>query len=144
QVAGAGGVPADATSVVLNLTIDSPEALGYVTAFPCGVTMPNASNLNFLAGQTVANAATVAIGTNGMVCFYSTARTHLIVDVDGAYSPAYGTGELNWMQPTRLFDSRLGGGKIAGGSIIQLTVAGVGGVPAGATAVALDVTVDSP
>jgi hypothetical protein len=46
-----------------------------------------ASNLNYVADQTVANSVTVAIGTVGRVCFYTSAATHLIVDVNAAFAP---------------------------------------------------------
>ena len=144
QVAGVGGVPADATAVVLNVTADGPDALGYVTAFPCGTPRPDASNLNYLAGQTVANAVTVAVGATGAVCFYSTATTHLIVDVEAAYSPESGLGELLAMEPTRMFDSRAQPAKVIGGTVVELAVTGAFGVPANAIAVALNVTIDSP
>ncbi|MEO8697453.1 MAG: hypothetical protein ABI658_28385, partial [Acidimicrobiales bacterium] len=144
RVAGEGGVPADATAVVLNITVDNPDTRGFVTVFPCGFALPDASNLNFLTGQTIANSTTVGVDNAGMVCFYTSATTHLIVDVNAAYSPAFGTGELTWMEPTRLLDSRRSGAKVIGGSIVELVVAGVAGVPMGATAVALNVTVDSP
>ena len=35
-VRGRGGVPVDATAVVLNVTVDGPEGSGFVTVFPCG------------------------------------------------------------------------------------------------------------
>jgi hypothetical protein len=92
----------------------------------------------------VANAATVAVGAAGTVCFYTVATTHLIVDVEATYSPGSGTGELFWMQPTRMFDSRGLHAKVVAGSIVQLSVAGADGVPTNAIAVALNVTIDSP
>ncbi len=47
-VAGRGGVPADATSVVANVTIADPVAGGYATVYPCG-TLPYTSVLNYSA-----------------------------------------------------------------------------------------------
>ncbi|MUH50870.1 MAG: N-acetylmuramoyl-L-alanine amidase [Actinobacteria bacterium] len=47
--------------------------------------MPTASNLNFVAGQTVPNAVIAKLGTNGKVCLYTSAVTHLIVDVNGVF-----------------------------------------------------------
>ena len=64
-VVGQGGVPLDATAVVLNVTVDGPEGSGFVTVFPCGGLLPLASNVNFVAGQTVANAVTVTVGVVG-------------------------------------------------------------------------------
>ena len=142
QVAGFDGVPIDATSVVLNVTADSPDAVGYVTVYPCGTARPDTSNLNFLPGQTVANAVTVALGATGAVCVHTTATTHLIVDVSGAYSPGSGEGELFSMEPARMFDSR-GQAKVAAGTVVELDVAGSNGVPTNAIAVALSITIDS-
>ena len=36
QIAGRGGVPADADSVMMNLTIAGPTGKGYATAYACG------------------------------------------------------------------------------------------------------------
>jgi hypothetical protein len=83
HVTGRAGVPADATSVVLNVTVTEPQQAGYVTVFPCGTAVPNASNLNFVAGQTIPNAVIAKVGTNGNVCLYSSARTQLVADVNG-------------------------------------------------------------
>jgi hypothetical protein len=55
-VASRGNVSASATAVALNVTMVSPGAGGYVTVFPCGSVQPNASNVNFNAGQTIPNA----------------------------------------------------------------------------------------
>ena len=150
-VAGRGGVPADAEAVALNLTATDPDAAGHVTVWPCGAPQPNASSLNYLAGQTVANAVLVKVGGAGKVCFYSQAATHLVVDSNGAF-PA-GSSFLP-LQPSRLADSRVGGvtvdglfagiGKIAPGGTLELTVAGRDGVPTDALAIALNVTVTEP
>ncbi|MUH51886.1 MAG: hypothetical protein F2789_11835, partial [Actinobacteria bacterium] len=79
-VAGRGGVAVDAAAVVLNVTVTEPQTPGFVTVFPCGSAVPTASNLNFVAGQTVPNAVIAKLGTNGKVCLYTSAVTHLIVD----------------------------------------------------------------
>jgi hypothetical protein len=87
QVAGlpvglGGPVPdGDARTAVLNVTVDQPQAWGYVTVFPCGEPLPESSNLNYVAGETVANAVVAKIGVGGKVCLYTYAATHLIVDV---------------------------------------------------------------
>ncbi|MEZ5232795.1 MAG: hypothetical protein R2749_08810 [Acidimicrobiales bacterium] len=81
-VAGHGGVPVTASAVVLNVTVDQPQADGWVAAFPCGAT-PTTSTINFVRGQTLANLAVVAPGANGAVCFRSTVAGHLVVDLAG-------------------------------------------------------------
>ena len=84
-VGGRGRVPAGATTVVLNVTVTEPQGAGFVTVFPCGINAPLASNLNYTAGQTVANAVVVKVGTNSSVCLFTSQPTHLVVDVSGSF-----------------------------------------------------------
>jgi hypothetical protein len=56
-----------------------PVRPGHATVYPCGETAPLASNVNFVAGQTVANAVDVA----QTVCLTSSADTELVVDLMG-------------------------------------------------------------
>jgi hypothetical protein len=83
DVAGRPGVPDNATTAVLNITVTGPTAAGFITAYPCGINPPLASNLNYTAGSTVANAVIVKIGTNGQICLLNSAPTDLIVDING-------------------------------------------------------------
>jgi trimeric autotransporter adhesin len=85
RVAGVRTVPAAVGTVVLNVTVTDPAGNGFVTVYPCGVDRPLASNLNFVAGQTVPNAVIVKVGTNGSVCVYSSQATHLVVDANGTF-----------------------------------------------------------
>ncbi len=56
SVLGQGGVPASGVgAVVLNVTVTQRTAPGILIVYPDGVTRPNSSNLNFVAGQTVPN-----------------------------------------------------------------------------------------
>jgi hypothetical protein len=84
-VAGRAGVPAGAVSVVLNVTAVVPAAGGFVTVFPCGQPLPNASNLNFVAGDIIPNSVLARVGSGGKVCFYTYAQTDLLVDVSGYF-----------------------------------------------------------
>jgi hypothetical protein len=148
-VAGRGGVPADAPTVVLNVTVTDPSTAGFVTVFPCGSPRPNASSVNFVAGQTVANAVIAKVGTGGKVCLFSSASTQLVADVTGWLSAISGYGSL---LPARLLETRAdeaptidgqawGAGKL---HEVELIVVGRGGVPVDAAAVALNVTVTEP
>ncbi|MER5637598.1 PKD domain-containing protein [Kitasatospora sp. NPDC002227] len=134
QVRGAAGVPADATAVVLNLTSTASDAGGFLTAYPSGTTRPGTSNLNFTAGQTVANQVIVPIGADGKVSVYNRfGHTHVVADVFGYYSP---TGSLlTPVVPTRLVDTRKQTALGQGGTLKVNT-----GVPAGATGAVLNVT----
>lgn len=82
-VEGRAGVPVAATGVVLNVTVTGPTSPGYVTVLPCGESVPNSSNLNFAAAQTIPNAVVAKIGTGGKVCLFSQVPLHLVVDVGG-------------------------------------------------------------
>jgi hypothetical protein len=148
-VAGRGGVPADATAAILSVAGIYPDGPGFATVWPCGSTMPTASNVN-LNGTTdlVPNAVIAKIGTDGKVCIFNSTGMDLIVDV-GGFAPA---GALfNSITPARLLDTRPDGvtidgqaqgiGALLAGGELTLEVAGRGGVPDGAIAVALNVTV---
>jgi Protein of unknown function (DUF4038)/Putative collagen-binding domain of a collagenase len=149
-VAGRGGVAANAAGAVLNVTVTSPRAAGWATVFPCGA-VPNASTINFAAGQTVANSAITRLGVGGVVCVYASSATDLIIDVSG-YVPS--SSSLVTFAPARLLESRAGLSTVDGqfngigtraaGSVTQLTVAGRATVPSNAAAVILNIAVTNP
>ena len=68
QITGRGGVPTTGVgAVVLNVTVTRPTAAGFITVYPAGSGLPDASNLNFSAGQTMPNLVVVPVGADGMV-----------------------------------------------------------------------------
>jgi hypothetical protein len=152
QVTGRGGVPAGATAVVMNVTVVQPSGDGYVTVYPCGQAVPNASNLNYTSGQIVPNLVTVKVGDGGKVCLYSMTATHLIADVTALYPASTSLTTLS--NPARLLDTRPSGTTFDGqfakgganpaGASLQLEVAGRGGIPGDASAVVLNVTATEP
>jgi Divergent InlB B-repeat domain len=147
-VTGRGGTPLAVAAVALNVTLTETAGSGFVTVFPCGSAVPTASNVNFTSGRTIANGVIAKVGVGGKVCVYASAATHLVVDVNGWFIVGLGFGSLT---PARLLDSRFGDPTVDGlftgmglrtsGSITEVVVAGRGGVPANAAAVALNVTV---
>ncbi len=60
SLAGKAGFPADATAALINLTATNTGGPGYVRAYPCGQEL-DVSNVNYAAGQTVANLASVKV-----------------------------------------------------------------------------------
>ena len=145
-IAGRGGVPANATAAVLNVTATGTGADGYVTVYPAGAARPDASNINYeYAGATVPNTVTVKLGAGGAVDVYSYASSDLIIDVSGAYIPtaaAVAAGRFVAAVPAakRVLDTRSGGGGIvAGGTTRRVSVATE--VPANASAVVVNLTV---
>lgn len=89
QVGGASGIPANVAAVVFNLTVTEARSFGFITAYPSGSLLPDASNLNYEKGQTVPNLVTVPVGPDGEVTLYnrSSGSTQLIADVAGYYLP---------------------------------------------------------
>ena len=138
QVAGAAGVPSGATAVTVNLTVTNPSAAGYLSVWPAGAPQPTASNLNFQAGQTVANLVQVPLGSGGALNFYNSfGSTDVIADVNGYTAP---TGAAyTALSPQRLLDTRSSAGPLGAGASVS-----VPGIPAGATAVVLNVTAVNP
>jgi hypothetical protein len=79
-------VPPNARAVVLNVTIAEPDNSGFATVYPGGALRPNTSNLNFRAGQAIPNAVIVGLGPTGSIDVFTSARTHLLVDVVGYFA----------------------------------------------------------
>ncbi len=161
QVTGHGSVPlTGVAAVVLNVTVTAPTTAGYLTVFPAGTSLPLASNLNFVAGQTVPNRVIVMLGSGGRVTFFnSSGSAHIIADVSGWFTdsslPAATGSVFTGVTPYRILDTRNGTGgfssPVGPAGKIALTVAGWGGVPlmtstspVPPTAVVLNVTVTNP
>ena len=97
-------IPLDGVSaVVMNLTATAPRATGYVTAWAAGAIRPFTSNVDFAPGATVANFATVSIGTGDSIELYngSPGTVQLLADVTGYYlSTQISHLEPGWGQRT--------------------------------------------
>lgn len=92
HVDGFGGVPATGVSaVVLNVTGAAPSAMGSLVAYPTGVAMPIASNLNFYPGRNRANLVVVPVDAFGWISLgnNSTGSLDEVADVAGYF---LGTG----------------------------------------------------
>jgi hypothetical protein len=100
QVTGVAGVPLGADAVVLNMTAVNAQAPGFATVYPCGRSRPEASNLNYAAGQTIPNLVIAQPGAGGKVCIYSYATIDVLADVSGFF-PA-GSGFTPISNPTRV------------------------------------------
>jgi hypothetical protein len=149
RLAGWSGFPTDATAALLNLTVTNPQAAGYLRVYPCGDEQ-EVSNVNYVAGQTVANLAAVKIADGGDVCFKSYAPADLVVDLAGWFAPGTGSS-FAAPDPARLFDTRdpqtaPGGAvqRLSDEAELAVQITGTGVVPAGAPAVALNVTAADP
>ena len=86
-VGGTCGIPSTAKAVVLNLTVVTPPAAGFLTLYPGDQALPLVSTLNFRAGQVRANNAIVPIGADGTLAIFngSNGTAEVVVDVVGYF-----------------------------------------------------------
>ena len=79
------GPSGQVSAVAVNMTGTQSMNAGFVTAFPSGVSRPQASNLNVDRwDQTIANHAVVRASTRG-ISLYTQHGLHLIADLNGWY-----------------------------------------------------------
>jgi hypothetical protein len=75
--------PPGAAAVSLNVTAADATGAGFVVVHPCAAPPPNASNLNFRAGEAVANLSTVPLAGDGAVCLTTSVTADLVADLNG-------------------------------------------------------------
>ena len=146
QITGLGVVPAGASAMSANVTVTNPTGPGYLTAWNCSGDRPVVASLNFVGGETVPNGVTVPLDATGAICVYSPVATDLIIDVNGYYAIS-GRARFSSISPTRLLDTRTGLGgstRLGDGATVRLQVGGLGGIPAAAAAVTLNVASVDP
>ncbi len=159
-ILGRGGVPATGVSAVaVNVTAVLPTFGGFLTVYPSGVALPDASTLNFTTGRNVANLAVIPVGADGSITLRPQLgvvpgqSVHLLIDVTGWFPS---TGSFTGTTPARLLETRAlprvtidgiaqGAGPSANGSVTSVPVLGRGGVPAsGVSSVVVNVTAVLP
>ncbi len=87
QVTGVHGIPSGIKSVVLNLTVTGNTSAGFLEAWADGTTRPAAaSNVNWLAGQTIPNQVILPVGADGKVDLYVNSTTQVIADAFGYFN----------------------------------------------------------
>jgi len=119
----AGHVPANTTAVAMNVTETQATGNGVLTVYPTGSAIPNASNLNYVKGQTDANEVIVPV-TNDTIQFHESGRgsVHVLADLAGYYGPS-ANDFFTPSAPTRELDTRknlVGVGALAASSTQML------------------------
>jgi hypothetical protein len=94
-------VPADAVAAIINVVATEPLAAGHLTVWGCDGGPPVASNLNYVAGATVANGVIAPIGPDGSICIYTHSASHMVVDIAGWLVDGYVA-----VTPERFVDTR--------------------------------------
>ena len=72
----------------LNVTTVKPIGPGHLTVYPCDTAEPEASNLNYLSGQVIANNNSTA-SSSGDICVFAFRDTDVIVDMAGWFTSGY-------------------------------------------------------
>ena len=142
QAAGTREVPATARAVVLSVTAVGATRSTDVRVYPRRLgssAVPTVSNVNVTPGGPVPNLVVVRVGDDGLVRLRNDAGSvSLVADVFGYYDPSSAGTLFRPLVPQRLLDTRPG--RLGERELLDLDTSGRGGIPEGATAVALNVT----
>jgi hypothetical protein len=86
---GTTAVPADATAVALNVTVDQDATLkSFLSVWPSGEPRPFTSIINAEPGTVQANSVSVKVGANGSISLFNQQGTvNVVIDVVGYYVP---------------------------------------------------------
>jgi len=69
------------------VTVTNTQGPGFILIYPAGGSQPTVSTLNYVAGQTIANAAVVPLGAGGAITVIAgVSGTDLILDTNGYYA----------------------------------------------------------
>lgn len=132
-VAGANGVPADATGVLINLTVTDTTSATNVFVYPDGGAQPVSPSNVVAKGETVAHLEEVPLGTGGAISITNSAGSaQIVVDLQGYYTAGPATSGGYVALPSATIYSTLskgGGGAIVAGKPRKIVVTGVAGVP---------------
>lgn len=138
-------VPGDASAVALTVTSDRAVRPGYLTVHPCGRGLPEFSNVNVRPEGPTSNFAIVEVDATREVCVFSSGGTDVIVDLVGHVGP--GGSTFHEDEPRRVLDTREASlrpstvdSPVAPRQVVRVDRSRLG-VPVGATAVLVNLTV---
>jgi hypothetical protein len=81
---GGIAVPSGVAAMIGNVTVTETIGSGHLRLYPQGAPVPNASSINFVGSQTVANGVIVALGGSGQITIYVVGgAVKAILDVAG-------------------------------------------------------------
>ena len=151
-VAGRVGVPADAAAVIVDVTAVQPRDVGNLRVYPSndGGAAPTVSTLNYAPGSTKTNATVVPLA-GGRISLYSDTSAPVDVVLDVVGYVAHDGAAYHPVPPTRVLDTRSSAAPevrkvttLHAGTAASLDLGASGALPAGATAVVLNVTAIGP
>jgi murein DD-endopeptidase MepM/ murein hydrolase activator NlpD len=125
------GVPAGAQALTVTVTFVGPDTAGTFSLGFCGQGLWNAP----MGADGVSSfSMTMRVSATGW-CLSSSVPTDVVIDVTGVWA---GSSKVSTVDPLRVFDSRDSGGVTSSGRAVP--VAGLGGVPAGASSALVSLT----
>jgi hypothetical protein len=119
------GLPPSVQAYSLNITVTNTLGPGFIQLYPKGASAPLVSTMNYVAGQTLANAAIVPAGIGSAITAVAgVSGTDLIIDIDGYFTYQMNSGnnlsvETSAADPAAIFGLDAGG--------VGIGVVGVGG-----------------
>ncbi|MBF4591163.1 hypothetical protein [Curtobacterium sp. VKM Ac-1395] len=136
-ISGKAGVPSNARAVVLNVEVKSPTAAGYVRVTPAG-SDPQVVTQAFTRGGSISNLTTVKLSGGRVQVKLSAGAAQVYFDVSGYYADGRGS-TYTPVTNSRVFGATVG----TDPTEVPLTGPDAAGVPSDATAVAVNVGVQS-
>lgn len=128
RIALGGQVPRGTTAVAVAVTTTTSAGEGHVTVWSCDGAAPQSSVLNPAPGRDRSAQAVVAATTG--LCVQSSVSTHVLVDLQGAFTTSSLGSRLRPLTPQRVVDTRVSGRRAE----VSFQA------PSGATAVAVTIT----
>jgi len=150
SVVGSGLAPAGSAGALVTITMVNPAAAGAVTIYPGGSARPALPTLNFAGGRVTTGSITTRVSAAGEIQIFNNSVTcvNFAVDLGGyvAAGAATSPGAFTGLAGARLLDTRTPAQApcVAAASTRSLELARVGGVPAGASAVLLNILAVRP
>jgi hypothetical protein len=82
------GLPSAATvrAVFAVVAAVQPVASGYLTVHPCQSPVPAVSMVRYVSPNNTANGVTAVDDASGRWCIFSSASTHVVIDVNGYFA----------------------------------------------------------
>ncbi|PYQ63418.1 MAG: hypothetical protein DMF54_16820, partial [Acidobacteria bacterium] len=119
------------------MTVTNTQGPGFILIYPQGAAQPTVSTVNYVAGQTIANAAVVPLSAGGAVTIIAgVSGTDLVLDTNGYYSETTTGSRLASGEFLAIFGARGGGAVILGENNSSLLLSsGVSGINLSATGV---------
>ncbi len=118
-----------ATAVAVYIAATGADTRGYLQIAGCGQPRPETSVVNYPVRQAQGAASVVAVDATRELCVYSSGPVHVVMDLQGVFSPDAGS-TLQPSTPTRRLDTRTTGRA----TVVELPIGG------DTTAVAINVT----